>query len=94
MPRGEKNKLTETQKMEIFDLKGKKSAYKVAKTYKISHTMVYKIWKGKPPQSYKGALRKIVNELNRARGIPMSDDIFNMWSNIYNTATDALHTDP
>ena len=45
MPKGEKNKLTDKEKKEIFNLKGKKSAYAIAKQYHISHTMVYKIWR-------------------------------------------------
>ena len=90
MPQGEKNKLTEIQKTEIFDLKGMKSGYKVAKHYNISHTMVYKIWGGQSPRSCQAALRKIVNELNKTRGYPMDNNIFKMWESIYNTATEAL----
>lgn len=90
MPQGEKNKLTNRQKTEIFDLKGQISAYKVAKFYNISHTMVYNIWKQKPPKSHREALRKIENELNKARGLPMSSGVFSMWKNIYVTTTEAL----
>lgn len=45
MPKGEKNKLTAEQKEEINSLKNQESAYKIAKRFNVSHTMVYKIWK-------------------------------------------------
>ncbi|MFX0066823.1 MAG: hypothetical protein ACFFC7_32215 [Candidatus Hermodarchaeota archaeon] len=45
-----KDKLTKEQRAEILSLKGKISAYKVAKDFGVSHTMVYKIW---DPQKYK-----------------------------------------
>lgn len=47
LPKGEKNKLSVKDKEEILELKGKKSAYVVAKQYGVSHTMIYKIWKNK-----------------------------------------------
>lgn len=50
MPRGEKNKLSKTDILEIFNLKGVTSAYYVAKEFGVSHTMIYKIWKS--PEKY------------------------------------------
>lgn len=45
-----KNKLTKEERAEILSYKGVRSAYKVAKKFKVSHTMVYKIWF---PEKYK-----------------------------------------
>ena len=56
MPRGEKNKLTESDKEEIIALKRLKSAYRVAEEFGVSHTTIYTLWN---PQKYKS--KKISN---------------------------------
>ena len=45
LPKGEKNKLTDEDKVRILDMKGIRSAYAVAEDFNVSHTMIYKIWK-------------------------------------------------
>jgi len=91
MPRGEKNKLTMKDRKEIYKLKGTISGYKVAEKYKISHTMVYKIWGRKPPADYEDALRQVHRALEKTRGYTMDDRVFNMWCEIHNIVTEALH---
>lgn len=90
MPRGEKNKLTDEDILAIHDLKGKKSGYKVAEQYKISHTMVYKIWGRQPPKTYKMALHQIHTELEKTRGVEMNQPVFDMWCNIKSILDTAL----
>lgn len=90
MPKGEKNKLNDRQRQQIHDLKGKKSGYKVAKDYNVSHTTIYKIWNKQPPKSCRMALRKIHTELEMTRGFNMSQPVFDMWCNIHIITTQAL----
>ena len=45
-----KNKLTDEQRVEIRSLKGKRSAYKVADDFGVSHIMIYKLWEPKRNQ--------------------------------------------
>lgn len=90
VPRGEKCKLTETQRLEIYNLKGIKSAYKVAPLYNVTHTTIYNIWKGQSPTSYKHALYKVKVELEKTRGFAMSNILYQMWTNIHKIITDIL----
>jgi len=91
MPRGEKNKLSMKDRKEIYALKGTISGYKVAEKYKVSHTMIYKIWGRKPPADLEEALRQIGRELETTRGFTMDDRVFKMWCNIHNIVIEALH---
>ena len=82
MPRGEKNKLNDHQRMNIYKLKGKMSAYKVAEIYKVSHTTIYNIWNAQPPASYRDALLRIRTVLEKTRGHQMTAPVHEAWANI------------
>lgn len=93
MPRGEKNKLTNKQRKEIYALKGTISGYKVAEQYGVSHTAIYKIWGRKPPTNHEDALRQIKRELEKTRGFSMSDELYNMWVSINRIIIEALNVE-
>ena len=90
MPRGEKNKLTNKQRQEIYDLKGTVSGYKVAEKYNVSHTAIYNIWGRKKPTNHPEALKQIRRALERTRGVAMNDQIYEMWISISAILDDAL----
>jgi len=71
MPQGEKNKLTESDKEEIFAYKGVKSAYKLADEFGVSHTAIYNVWK--PKKKSKMVSKKIDTDILR-RMIPVFVD--------------------
>ena len=90
MPQGEKGKLTDEDILAIHAQKGKISGYKVAKQFKISHTMVYKIWGRQKPKSCRDALRRIRTALERTRGVEMNQTIYEMWITISAILDDAM----
>lgn len=82
--------LTQQQREQIYDLKGKTKAYKVANTFDVSPTTIYNIWKGTSPISYRRALRRIESSLNRLRGYSMTDPVLDEWAIMYKIVTEAL----
>lgn len=46
----ERRTLTMEERMAIMELQGKRSPYKVARDYDVSHTAIYNIWKSKKYQ--------------------------------------------
>ena len=68
MPRGEKNKLTESDKEQILAFKEVKSAYKVAEEFGVSHTAIYNVWN--PKKKSKKVSKKIDTDILK-RMIPV-----------------------
>jgi len=90
MPQGEKNKLNHYQRQEIYHLKGKISAYKLAERFNVSHTTIYNIWGKQSPKSCQDALRRIRVALERTRGVEMNHIVYEMWITISAILDDAM----
>lgn len=71
MPYGEKNKVDKEKRKQILALKGKKSAYKVAEDFDVSHTTIYKIWN---PEKYKSKKVSNIDTAILKRMIPVFVD--------------------
>ena len=83
-------RLTQTQIDEIYSQRGKKHAYTLAEKYKVSPTTIYNVWKGQAPKTYKDALHKIRKEIEKVRGHPVDDPLFQMWARISHILDEVL----